>query len=208
LQQAWELVEPLDIVDVKTKLLNGLAVASCTEDNHEDTSSTLEKAIKLDGTNYHLWANAGLVQYLNGRTAQAIRNIEKAIRLHSTSARLRYILGYIHLCSGKYDKAESCFERAMELDDENFAACCGLAVCFIRQTLPDALDRISKLFLREDKTGTYHSICVTALLDNRAAAMNMLQQALAERRISLPFIRHDPTLHLIFDGATLNSLER
>jgi hypothetical protein len=38
--------------------------------------------------------------------------------------------------------------------------------------------------------------------------MTMLQQALAEQRISLPFIRHDPTLHLILDEATLNSLER
>jgi tetratricopeptide (TPR) repeat protein len=208
LRQGWGLVNPLDVVEARVKLLNGFAVVFCGQGEYNDARLKLEEAIKLDDKNEDLWVNLGIVQYLSGRTSQAIKVIERVIGINPFSVRPQYILGYICLLGGKVERAISCFEQAIKLDKDHFSARCGLAVCFTKENFPGASKRISELFESQEwRTGIYHSICVAALLEDKSSSTKRLQLALTQHKISLQFVRYDPNLFLLFDEAMLSSVQ-
>lgn len=207
LHQELVSIRLYNIIEVESRLLNGLAILCYEKEDYAEARLTLEQAVAQIPDDEILWVNLGVIYHALGRTRGAIRIINKAIKINPHSSRLWDILGYVQVSIGKFDSALSSFENAVHLDNDDLSAHYALGFCHARMGHFDELQRVMEPLQDHAKSrDIYHSIFRAGILGESTDALEQSSQALRDGTIPERLIRRDPGLNMIFDSKTIKTL--
>ncbi len=204
-----DLVERFQLPQIGSKVFNGKAIINFHSNNLQDAFAYVNKAITEDLGNSIPLINSGIISHALGRSHESILRSKKAIKLEPKNPRLWNVLGFLYLESEKYENAQFAFQKAREIEPNNFLYIISQAICCLRAgdstKLTHTLDLVKSL---TPSKSLYDRACEDALRGNTEDALQLLHKAREAGDISPSMIRRDPILHFILDPRDVQSLAK
>ena len=196
------LAEKEELSQIKSSLLNGLAILSYEKKEYQEASEIYSKILKRESQEGFLWMNLAVTINALGRNSEAMAYGNRALRLALTDARLWNTMGHLYLWMGKLDEAISFFKKAVDLVPNVSAYHIGLAVCY---SLLRRLDKSQQEIVlarknREDQ-GPYLDVCQEAMHGNIETAVSLLKAVILNGQMTKVNIQRDPILNEILEDS-------
>ena len=187
---------------VKSWLLNGLAILSYEKKEFQEASEIYAKILQKESKDGFLWMNQAIVLNALGKNSKAMAQGHRALRLISTDARPWNAIGHLYIWTGKPDEAISFFKKAVELAPNIWVYHLALAACNGLLGLYDeAREEIVLARKTSEDQDLYLGICEEAILGNPETAHSLLRSAILEGRISKLNVQRDPIWREILDDS-------
>jgi len=204
LKKELKQTEQTELADLRTILLNSVAINCYDESHYRDALHWIEKALENDSNSGLLWANHGIICRSAGQSRKSLSSLKKAIKLAPTFDRCWGVLGYTYMSLGKYELALLNFKKALTINPGNMQYLPAMGFCQARMGDMMAFTEIVE-HLSEDE-GSYLSACGSGLLGNTQYAISQLKELIYDGEITQAFIRRDPNSHFIFGLLDLQEL--
>ena len=196
-----------ELSQIKSWLLNGLAIISYEKKEYREASEIYGKILQEGSKDGFLWMNLAIVLHALGKNSEAVVHARKALRLSSTDARLWNTLGHLTIGMGKPDEAVSCFKKTVELGPKVPVHHMALAVCYSLLGLSDeARQEIGFARRNSEDQEAQINICQEAILGNLNSAEDLLKSSIAEGRISRINVQRDPIWNEVFGDSFMGAL--
>ena len=104
------LAEKDELSQVKSSLLNGLAILLYEKKEYQEAAVIFTKILEKESQDGLLWMNLAVISSALGKNGEAVVQGHKALRLVSTDARLWNTMGHLYIWMGKIDEAISFFK--------------------------------------------------------------------------------------------------
>ena len=191
-----------ELSQIKSWLLNGLAILSYEKKEFQEASEIYAKILQKESKDGFLWINQAIVLNALGKNSEAMAQGHRALRLISTDARLWNTMGHLFIWIGKPDEAISFFKRAVELASNSWVYHIALAVCDgLLGSSDEAREEIVLARKTSEDQDLYLEICQEAILGNPETAQSLLRSAILEGRISKLNVQRDPIWREILDDS-------
>lgn len=204
LKKELKQAEQTELADLRTMLLNSVAINCYDESHYYDALHWIDKALENDLNSGLLWANHGIICRSAGQGRKSLSSLKKAVKLTPTYDRCWGVLGYTYMSLGKYQLALLNFKKALTINPGSIQYLPAMAVCQTRMGDITAFEGIMN-HLSEDEDG-YLSVCRNGLLGNTQNAISQLKELILDGEIPQTFVRRDPNLHFIFGLPALQEL--
>jgi len=203
LKEELKQIELPELMDLRTALLNSLAINSYDENHYHDALTWIEKALENDANSGLLWANHGIICRSAGKSRKSLPSLKKAVKLTPTSIRCWGALGYTYMSLGKYQPALQNFGKALAINPESIYYLPAMAICHSRDgdtmAFEEIMHRLSEIV---DEHG-YFSACMSGLAGDTHNAISQLKELILDGKIARVFVRRDPNFHFIFSTSAL-----
>ncbi len=201
------LAETNELLQIKTWLLNDLAILSYEKKEYQEASEIYAKILKRESKDGFLWMNLAVILNALGKNYEAMVQGRRALRLVSTDARLWNTMGHLYIWMGKPDEAIPFFKRAVELTPNVLGYHVALAVCYSLLGLSDEARReIGLARKNSDDQGSYLNICQEAMLGNLETALSLLKLTILNGQLSTLSVQRDPILKEILGDLLMETL--
>jgi len=207
--RAWEslnqgilLAERDELSQIKSWLLNSLAIVLYEKKEYQEASEIYTKILEKESQDGLLWMNLAVISSALGKNSEAVVHGHKALRLVSTDARLWNTMGHLYIWMGKIDEAISLFKKAAELEPNVIAHPLASAVCYSLLGLRD--ESRQEILLARKNSGDrapYLSICQEAMLGSLETALSLLKAAIRNGQMTSVSAKRDPILNETLDDA-------
>ena len=156
LTKGVQLAEKDELSQIRSWLLNSLAILSYEKKEYQEASEIYTKILEKEAQDGSLWMNLAVVSSALGKNSEAVIHGRKALRFVSTDARLWNTMGHLYIWMGKIDEAVSFFKKAAELEPNVFAHPMALAVCYSLLGLRD--ESLHEILLIRRNSGAQESL--------------------------------------------------
>ncbi len=196
------LAEKDELSQVKSSLLNGLAILLYEKKEYQEAAVIFTKILEKELQDGLLWMNLAVISSALGKNGEAVVQGQKALRLVSTDARLWNTMGHLYIWMGKIDEAISFFKKAAKLEPNVVAHPMALAVCYSLLGLRDEA-RQEILLARKnlEDQGSYLNICQEAMLGSLETALGLLKAAIRNGQMTSVSAKRDPILNETLDDS-------
>ena len=208
LKAGLDLASGDDAREIRSALLNGLAVLCYDVQDYAAASTLLRQALQQSPEDVTLLVNLSAASNALGRNQEAVRLAKQATRLKPRDARVWGAQGYIHAATGHFDEAIAAFDKAIELAPRAAPYHAALAICYDLVERTDDTAR-ELAFARQFAPGElvpYLDIYEAALHGRIAASLDLARAALHAGQLSRVDLRRDPNLSLLMDPAQLGEI--
>jgi len=213
-KKAWELLSTGillagtdELSQIRSRLLNGLAIILYEKKEYRVASEIYGKILKEESKAGFLWMNLAIVLHALGKNSEAVIHGRNALRLSPTDARLWNTMGHLYIWMGKPDEAVSFFKKAVELASNVSAYHIALAVCTSLLGLSnEALQEIGEARRNSEDQDPYINICQEAMLGNLDTAQGLLRFSIMEGRILKINVQRDPILNEALSDSLMETL--
>jgi len=196
-----------ELSQVKSWLLNGLAIISYEKKEYREASEIYGKILQGGSKDGFLWMNLAIVLHALGKNSEAVVHGRKALRLSSSDARLWNTMGHLTIWMGKSDEAVSFFKKAVELESNVSAHQLALAVCYSLLGRSDEARQEIVMARRNSEDGDpYLNICQEAMFGNPETARSWLRSSIIEGRISKITVQRDPIWTEVLNESPMETL--
>jgi len=206
LEKELKQTKPIELVDLRTVLLNSMAINCYDESHYRDALHWIEKALENDSNSGLLWANHGIICRSAGKARKSLSSLNKAVKLAPTFDRCWGVLGYTYMSLGKYQTALLHFGKALSICPESIHYLPAMAVCQTRMgdtvAFEGIMHRLSE-FVDEDG---YLSVCRNGLLGDTHNAISQLKGLILSGEITQVFAQRDPNFYFVFSLPILQDL--
>ncbi|HUH96329.1 MAG TPA: tetratricopeptide repeat protein [Anaerolineales bacterium] len=200
------MAENKELAQVRSWLLNGLAILAYERHEYQEAFEIYSKILKGGSQDGFLWMNLAVTTSALGRNNEAVVHGRRALRLVSTDARLWNTMGHLHIWMGKLDEASSFFKKAIELAPTVPAHHLALAACCSSLGLLDeSQSEISLARRHSEGPGPYLDICQEAILGNPETAFHSLKAAVRNGQMTRTDVKRDPVLNEILDHVLIET---
>jgi tetratricopeptide repeat protein len=208
LKAGLDLASGGDARDMRSALLNGLAVLSYDAQDYAAASDLLHQALQERPEDVTLLINLSAASNALGRNQEAIRLAKQATRLKPRDARIWNAKGYIHAATGHFDEAIAAFDKAIELAPRAAPYHAALAICYdlVERTDDTARELAFARKLASGELVPYLEIYGAALHGRTAASLDLARAAIHAGQLSPVDLRRDPNLSLLMDPAQLGDI--
>jgi len=196
------LAEKDELSQIKSYLLNSLAILLYEKKEYQEASEIYTKILEKESQDGLLWMNLAVIGSALGKNSEAVVHGHKALRLVSTDARLWNTMGHLYIWMGKIDEAISFFKKAAELEPNVVAHPMALAVCYSLLGLRDE-SRQEILLARKNSEDqeSYLNICQEAMLGSLETALGLLKAAIRNGQMTSISAKRDPILNETLDDS-------
>lgn len=196
------LTENKELSQIKSWLLNGLAILSYENKEYKEASDIYVKILTGESQAGFLWMNLAVTTSALGRNSEAAVHGHKALRSVSADARLWNTMGHLYIWMGKHDEAISFFQKAVELEPNVSAHHVALAVCYrLLGRLDKSQQEIVLARKNSEDQDPYLNICQEAMLGNLETAVSWLKAAILNGQMTRINVQRDPILNEILDDS-------
>ena len=115
-----EYQQAIDLAPLDWRWPMSLGVAEFKQSNIAESISQLQLSVELAPDNATAFYDLGVIESEAGQTAEARKNIEKSLRIEPTGEAYS-ALGSIFLFDGKYDDAVANYQKAIQLNHDNYS---------------------------------------------------------------------------------------
>lgn len=185
----------------------GLANSYSDWGQDDQALAAYQQAIRLDPTDPDPYHGLGNLYRDLARYDEAVAAYQRAIRLDPASADAHNGLGLAFMFLGQADPARTALQRAVELDPDNASFRISLATMLQKSGLrAGALEHLARAreLLPDDEY--YDRACLETLAGNVEAALDYLEQALAEAPEEREWASRDPDLEALRDQPRFEAL--
>ena len=127
----------------ETLILNKLGVTELELGNHQLARAFFQRVVHLKRKDADGWNNLGAVEYLEGRSGNAISDYKHAIKLNKKSAAFHSNLGTAYFQTKDFDRARKEFQVALNLDPNLMVHGGGMGGVTMRMLSPEDHARFS-----------------------------------------------------------------
>lgn len=208
LSAGLDLAGKHDLPQIKSRLLNGMAIISYEEEDYQKATEIYKEAVENNPGDSILLINQSAVCCALGRNYEAISISKRAIKMDPANAKIWNSLGYIYSTMGKPGEAISCFAKAAELAPNTAIYHEALAIVYhaMGQTDESKHRLNAARTLAGTKVTVYLHIYEEAILGNKETALKLLRTALETNQISKNDIRRDPNINMLFDPSQVEAV--
>jgi tetratricopeptide (TPR) repeat protein len=202
-----ELAKDDDLAQIRSRLLNGIAIIDYEANQHDKAIELYKQAIANNPEDYTLLINLSAACCTVGRNQEALTTGKRATRMNPTDAKVWNRLGYIYCAVQKPEEAISCFTKATELAPQVTAYQESLAVGFSIVERVDEAKRV--LLIAHQQAGNsskpWPDIYEEAISGNPEKSLELLQKAIEGNQIYISEIRRNPNLNLLFEPSQIEA---
>ena len=202
LSQGILLAEKDELSQIKSWLLNGLAILSYEKKEFQEASEIYTKILAKESLDGFLWVNLAAILSALGKNSQAVIHGHKGLRLSPTDARLWNTMGHLYIWMGKLDEAITFFKKAVEMAPNASSHHIALAVSYSLLGLPgESLQEIVLVRRKSADLELYLNICQEAILGNLEKALGLLKAAILNGQMTKTNVKRDPILNEILEDS-------
>ncbi len=188
--------------EIRSALLNGLAILSYETHDYARAADVLQQALQSRSEDATLLINLGVTSNALGRNQEALRLAKQATRIKERDARVWAAQGYIYAAMGKFDDSIASFDKAIQLAPRSASCHAALAICYglVERSDDAARDLEMARNLASAEYLLSLDIYEAALSGTPASAAELMQSAARNGQISLLHLKRDPNLSLLMDA--------
>lgn len=169
------------------------------------------RAVELDPLSLKNNADLALILMIARQGDEALVQLRETLKLNSDYVYVQTQMGRVYLFKGMYDEAIVHYRKALDAEDYRHLALVGLAQAYAHTGRRDEAQQILEE-LKAQSTGghvqPYYLAVVQAALDERDAAFESLERAVAEHDLGMLYLNVDPRFDSLRSDPRFTELTR
>ena len=201
LKAGLDLATFYNINEVRTKIINGLAILNYEREKYQKSIELLEPLVNENPGDCLLILNQAISIFAMNKKYSALRKGIKAKNLCSKSPWVVSSLGFLYYFAGKIEEAVACFQKAVDMVPTSDIFNEALVVCYLALGLEDnakaQLDQVKEYSIERK---LYHDVLKACVEDKKENALKLIKEAINVGELTKLAFAREPILYTLFDS--------